>query len=384
MTGDRRYGAALSQHPIPAHAVGEVVGEVLEAVGPAPDLAVLFATAPLVGALDDIARAVRAVLNPRVLVGTSAVSVLGGATEVEETGALALWAARFGVDIEPVRLDAFTNADGTVLVAGGQQLAAGPGTLLLLVDPYSFPADQVLAHFRTDLPDLVVIGGAASSGRAAATNRMLLDDEVWTDGAVGVHLPPSISVSTVVSQGCRPVGAPFTVTKAERNVVYELGSRPALERLNEIIEGLSAEERQMAARGLHVGRVIDERKASFERGDFLVRAVIGADRSIGAVAVGDQVEVGDTVQFQVRDAESASEDLHALLAGRRAAAALAFTCNGRGSHLFGEPHHDARAISEALGGPPLSGMFCAGEIGPVGGQSFLHGFTASVALFDPR
>lgn len=377
-----RFGAALSQHPVPAHAAGEVVGEVLELVGAAPDLAVLFCTGPIVGALEDIARTVRAVLNPRVLLGSSAVSVVGGPTEVEESTGLSLWAGRFGVDIDPIRLDAFRTGDGDLVVAGGAPLQQPGGTLLLLCDPFSFPAEEMLGHFAEVFPDLTVVGGMASSGRAPGTNRLVLDDEIWSDGAVGVRLPPGVGVSAVVSQGCRPIGAPLTVTRAERNVIYELASRPALERLEQLIATLDDEERKMAAGGLHIGRVIDERRETFARGDFLIRGVLGADRAAGAVAVGDEVPLGSTVQFQVRDAASADEDLTAAMTGRDAAGALIFTCNGRGVRLFGEPDHDARVVSESLGVSAVAGMFCAGEIGPVGGQNFLHGFTASVALFE--
>jgi small ligand-binding sensory domain FIST len=201
-----------------------------------------------------------------------------------------------------------------------------------------------------------------------------------------VLLDPSVPIRTVVSQGCLPIGAPMIATKAERNVVYELAGRPALDRLLEIVEQLDPDDRVLAQQGLHVGEVIDERKAEFERGDFLIRNVLGADRANGAVAVGGDVEVGSTLQFQVRDALSAGEDLRALLAeaGPPPVGALVFTCNGRGEHLFGEPHHDARAIDDGLGGAPQAGMFCAGELGPVGGRTFLHGFTASVVLFDQQ
>jgi small ligand-binding sensory domain FIST len=189
-------------------------------------------------------------------------------------------------------------------------------------------------------------------------------------------------VSTVVSQGCRPIGDPMVVTKSERNIVYELAGRPALERLVGLLESLDPDERRLAQQGIHLGRVIDERRTDYGRGDFLIRNVIGGDRQIGAIAVGDEVEVGATVQFQVRDADSADEDLRAMLATCASRAALVFTCNGRGSHLFGRPDHDATVIHEAVDRGATAGMFCAGELGPVGGRSFLHGFTASVLLFD--
>ncbi len=186
----------------------------------------------------------------------------------------------------------------------------------------------------------------------------------------------------MVSQGCRPIGKPFVVTRAQRNFVEELGGEPALGRLRELAERATDAERELLQRGLHVGLVVDEHKAEFGRGDFLVRNVLGADRETGAIAVGDQVGVGQTVQFHVRDAEAADEDLRELLRGVDARGALLFTCNGRGRHLFGTPDHDAGVVAQLLGPIPAAGAFCAGEIGPVGGRNFLHGFTASLALFS--
>ena len=186
----------------------------------------------------------------------------------------------------------------------------------------------------------------------------------------------------VVSQGCRPIGTPLTVTQAERNLVYELAGQPAMARLQELVQAASDAERDLMRNGLHMGVVVDEHKLDFARGDFLVRNVIGADRSNGAIAIGDRVDVGTTVQFQVRDADSADEDLRALLAGVGGDAALLFTCNGRGRNLFPEPNHDAGVVEELLGPTPLAGAFCAGELGPIGGRNFLHAFTASIAVFE--
>jgi small ligand-binding sensory domain FIST len=209
---------------------------------------------------------------------------------------------------------------------------------------------------------------------------------VRTGGAVGALLGPGADIHTLVSQGCRPFGRPLVVTRADANIIFELAGRPALERLvAQAHESLSEDEVALLEMGgLQLGRVIDEHRENFGRGDFLVRNVVGADRSSGAIAVGDVVDVGTTVQFHLRDAASADEDLHALIAPERADGALVFTCNGRGTRLFGAPHHDVRVLSEHLGPVPMAGFFAAGELGPVCGRNFLHGFTASVALLrDP-
>jgi small ligand-binding sensory domain FIST len=375
------YAAALSEHPLATHATGEVVGEVLERLGGMPpDLAVLFVTRPHLGALEDIAASVRTMLRPTTLLAATAVSVLGGREEAEEVAAVSLWAGHTG-RVRPVLLSARATPDGVELDGVDPGALAAAGTLVLLADPASFPVEVLLSSLAERHPHLAVVGGLASAGVGPGGNRLVLDGQVVGHGAVGVLLSPEQVVTTVVSQGCEPVGQPFTVTRAERNMVHEIAGRPALERVQELVETMSPAERSKAAQGLHVGRVIDEHKAEFERGDFLVRNVLGADKDNGAVAIGDEVAVGDTIQFQVRDADSADADLRLLLDGRDAAGALVFTCNGRGMRFFGHPHHDAAVVAESVGTAAVGGMFCAGEIGPVGGRNFLHGFTASVALF---
>ena len=371
------FAAALSEHPIPAEAAGEALGQILEVVTPEPDLAVLFATTPMTGALEDVVGAVHAVLRPRTLIGSTAVSLLARGQEVEDTTALSLWAGTTG-PVAPVRLEAVDGPEGPVL--GGLPADTIPGsTLLLLADPFSFPTGTALAALAQ--ADVTAIGGLASAARGPGGNRLVLDGRLYDEGAVGVLVPPGHVVEPLVSQGCRPLGEPMIVTRAERNIVYELAGKPALERVVDLAAAASPEDRALLQAGLHIGVVVDEAKDSFERGDFLVRAVLGADRSNGAMAIGQDVEVGTTIQFHVRDADSADEDLRAMLgAAGEAAAGLVFSCTGRGTNLFGRPHHDAELVSEITGGR-CAGMFCAGEIGPIGRRSFLHSFTASVALF---
>ena len=205
-----------------------------------------------------------------------------------------------------------------------------------------------------------------------------------SSGAVGASIGHGVDVGTVVSQGCQPICRPYVVTPAEGNVVQELGGEPALERLIHMANsGMPEQDVALINHGLHVGQVIDEHKLEFERGDFLVRNVVGADQEGGAIAVNDVVEVGTTVQFHVRDATTADEDLRQLLSRRDADGALLFTCNGRGVRLFGMPDHDAAVMNDSVGAP-TGGFFAAGEFGPVGGRNFVHGFTASVALLRER
>jgi small ligand-binding sensory domain FIST len=376
------FGAAISEHPLATQATGEVVGQVLEQVGEAPDLAVLFVAEPHLGLVEEIAGTIRATLRPTTLIGSSAGTVVGGSREVEEGPAISLWAGRTG-PVEPVRLQA-QRLNGGWACTGlpSRDDDDQPGVLVLLSDPFSFPADGVLDRLRAKAPGLQVIGGMASASVSPGGNRLVLDDRVHVDGAVGVLLDPSVVSGTVVSQGCRPVGQPYVVTRSTDNVIHDLGGMPALDRLREVVAALPAGDRALVQQGLHVGRVIDEQQDRFGRGDFLIRNLMGADPEAGDIAIGDTAEVGSTVQFQVRDAESADEDLRLLLAGHRGRAALVFTCNGRGSHLFGEPDHDARLVHEQVSRGAVAGMSCAGELGPVGGRNFVHGFTASVLLFD--
>lgn len=366
------FAAALSEHPIAVHATGEVVGAVLEAVGGAPDVAVLFVTGAHVGAFEDIAATVQQTLQPHALIGATAVSVLGGPREVEEHPGVVLWAGEA------------PGARAVRVTATGEDLP-NDGTLLLLADPTTFPTAELLDRAATERPGLQIIGGVASAGFVPGANRLVRDGLTETSGAVGLVLGTDVPVTAIVSQGCRPVGDPLTVTRAERNIIHEIAGRPALERLEGLLATLDEDELAMARQGLHVGRVIDEHQAEFGRGDFLIRNVIGGDRELGAIAVGDAVAVGDTIQFQLRDADSADEDLRLLLHDHDAEAALVFTCNGRGFRLFGVPDHDAGVVTQAIDSDSVAGMFCAGEIGPVGRRSFLHGFTASLALFGrPR
>jgi small ligand-binding sensory domain FIST len=231
-----------------------------------------------------------------------------------------------------------------------------------------------------------VIGGMASGSHVPDQNRLVLDGTAVTEGAVAVELDGPITIRTVVSQGCRPIGRTAIVTRVEQNVIRELGRRPALEVLREVFEGLSEEERERVQQGLFIGRVINEYQETFRRGDFLLRNVIGADEA-GGIAITDVVRVGQTVQFHVRDADTADEDLTVMLDAQRtqatpAAGGLLFSCNGRGSRLFAQPHHDVTVLHDVLGAVPVAGFFAMGEIGPVGDQNFVHGYTASIALFE--
>lgn len=374
------FAAALSEAPSTADAAAAVAAEVAEACGnESPAAVVFFATAAHLDAMDLLAGTLAERLEPEVLLGAGAVSVIAGDRELEETPAVAAWAAPLS-GAAPVRLGPALDAAHSP-VDELALLDEGPRTLLLLADPFSFPTDRLLTELGTGFPLVRTIGGLASASGSAGGNRLVLGGEVFDDGAVGLLLESDAEVGTVVSQGCRPIGKPYVVTRGERNLIHELGGRPAAERLQQVVDGLDASERALVLRGLHLGIVVNEHKLDFDRGDFLVRGVLGLERRTRALAVGDIVEVGTTVQFHVRDAATAREDLGDLMAGRCADGALLFTCNGRGRRLFEVADQDASVVAGAIAPAPVAGMFCAGEIGPVGPRSYLHGFTASVALF---
>jgi small ligand-binding sensory domain FIST len=382
------FASALSVHPDPVEATGEVAGRLLEQIGTDADLAVLFCSPHHLEAVGEIASAVRALLSPTVLVGATGVAVVGGAREVEDDPAVALWAGRLAAPPRPVRVTAARTPSGVAL-GGLSADTCGPGeVLVLLADPFSLPIDDVVAMLGQLDPPVLVVGGAASAARGPGGNRLVLDGEVASDGAVGVVLPAAVATALVVSQGCRPIGDPMIVTAADRNRLLSLAGRPALDRIEALARAADPDERTRLAEGLHLGIAVDEHRATFGRGDFLVRNLIGVDRESGALVTTEQVSVGTTVQFQVRDADAADDDLRALLAeasaGGLADGALLFTCNGRGRRLFGEPDHDAEAVTEALRSDAVAGMFCAGEIGPVDDRSFVHGFTASIVLFHDQ
>ncbi len=374
------YVASLSEHTDPAVAAGEAIGQVLDALGPEPDIAFVFLSGDHADEIDNIVGTIRHVLRPGIVSGATAVSVVSGGREIEERPGLALWAGRLSGWARPVRVGVRpTDHGGAVL---DELEAADAHTLVLLADPYSFPVDAAIELWASQFPDLSIVGGLASAAHVPRGNRLVLDDHIHDAGAVGVLIGGSTSVVPVVSQGCRPIGDPLVITDGEGNLMRALGGRPALHRLQDVFDALPDDDKVLVNQGLHIGRVIDEQREEFTRGDFLIRAVMGADQSSGAVMIGEEAQVGATVQFQVRDAASADADLRDMLGQQETAqGALLFTCNGRGSHLFPQPDHDASLVVDSVLGGAVAGMFCAGEIGPVGGRNFVHGFTASTALF---
>jgi small ligand-binding sensory domain FIST len=386
------FSSALSTKVSSAAALQEVCTAALDQLKGTPDLAVLFATHHHAANFDALATHACNLLDTDQLLGCGAEAVAGVGQEVEDRPGISLWLASIpGVVLRPMHLQFQRTPEGGVFAGWPDDLPPTwpEGSLLLLIgEPFSFPADVLLERLNEDHPETTVCGGMAGGGAGPGSNRLFLGRRAHAAGAAAVLISGPVRVRTIVSQGCRPIGKRFVVTRAEQNIVRELGGKPSLERFEEIYRELATRERELVANGLHLGRVVSEYQDSFQQGDFLVRNVIGADRDSGAIAIGDWVRAGQTVQFHVRDAETADGELRYLLAqARRQDAgpqgALLFTCNGRGTRMFPEPHHDAAAVQQILGEVPLAGFFAQGEIGPIGGKCFLHGLTASLALFEP-
>jgi len=384
-----RAGAGVSTESDARVGAIEAATAARESLAGAPaDLAVVFASGMHLAAPELTLEGVHEALLPARLVGCGAGGVLGQGRELEAETAVAVWVAAFadgGVRTFHARA---REDDGRTAIEGLPDLE-GAGALLLLPDMYTFPTDGLLAGLAEAEPGLPVVGGIASARTLEDGGALFLDADVVDEGAVGAVFD-GVDLLPCVSQGAAPVGPELTVTAADRQVVHELAGEPALEKIQEVVASLTPRERTLVEGGLLIGLVIDGGKPDYGTGDFLVRALLGADPDTGAVAVGADVRPGQVVRLHARDADSADRDLQrALDLGMRAlggeppAGALCFSCNGRGRQMFGTPDHDAAALAAALRGAPAAGFFAAGEIGPVGGESFLHGFTATVALFAP-
>jgi small ligand-binding sensory domain FIST len=376
-----QVAAALSRTADPGLAAAEAADAAgVELDGAVVGLAIVLVTPEHADGLASAAAAVEARLEPEVLLGAVAQGVIGPGEELESGPGVVVWCAHLGAGrAVPFRAWTLRPERGGIAVAGWPDTA--PGQLsLVLADPFSFPMAEVARRIGQERPGQPMVGGLLTGGQGLS--RLLLDGQIHEDGAVGVVLE-DVPARTVVSQGCRPVGEPLTVTGVERNRIHELAGRPAIDVLRQLVEDVGEHDRELLDRGgLHIGLVVDEVRDDYDTGDFLIRGVVGVDPEASTITVGDIVALGQTVQFHLRDADSARRDLDARLEGLLpAAGGLLFTCNGRGQGLFGEPDHDVRRVGAQAGGP-IAGAFCAGELGPVGPSSHLHGFTASIVLLD--
>ncbi|MEM9252446.1 MAG: FIST N-terminal domain-containing protein [Planctomycetota bacterium] len=397
---------------------GDAAAEVMDAMGETlagwsatgaggVDLAVVWATLDHADELGAICEQVAEGTSAKHVVGATWQGVVAGQRVVESGPGLSVWALGMGAG----QVAAFKQPGGGAwpigdegadqlrrLVGGGAKWGGdgdepgGEAMVCLLADPFTTPMVKLLPAMDRALPGVPVVGGLLSGTQRPGQHRLWADGDLLTGGAVGFTLGDSprrpehhLDISTTVSQGCRPIGEPMVITKSKRHIVQELGGRNALIVVRELADALGDDEaRLVRTQGLHVGRVVDEYKDRFGPGDFLIRGLVGLDSTAGYIAIGDpMVKVGQTIQFQVRDRSAAESDLELMLDTQRmhgpAAGALVFTCNGRGTRLFDSGDHDAERIADALSGAVLGGALAAGEIGPVGGESHVHGHAVSIA-----
>ena len=381
-----RAGSGLSTLAVPAQAARLAAEAAQAQLGPLPaDLVFVFCSGAHLEDPQATLDVVHDVLAPGTLAGCGAAGVLANGREIEGDTAISVWAGNLGDGrAEAFHVSVEQQEDG--LRIDGFPAFEDASALVLLPDPASFPTEQVLAELPAVAPGVPVLGGLASA-HGPEGSALFCDGELHRRGAVGVRLD-GLEVLPCVSQGATPVGPELTVTAGEGNVILELAGKPALERLREAVDELDPEEQEMLTGGLLLGLVVDAAQPEYLQGDFLVRGLLGADPEKGAVAVGAPIAPGAVVRLHARDAASADDDLRRALELRRTAlggaapaGAVVFTCNGRGRGLFGDRDHDAGAVAELLADTPTAGFFAAGEIGPVGGEAFLHTFTATIAVF---
>lgn len=355
------------------------------------DFAALYITGAHAGEAEWISERINSELEPATLIGCTGEGVIGGDREIERAPGISLLAgsipgARVGpVLIEPNEWEDLLGEQVSLIerLGHGEESRA----LIGMGDPWTCPIDALMKNL--DDLKLPLIGGMASAARQPGENRLFFNDRVLDSGFVGVTLNGAIQVDSIVSQGCKPIGQRFVVTRAKENVIEALGGKRAIDQLRDVIEAMPDADKQLLRYGLYIGRAISEYRDTFGRGDFLIRNVMQLDQETGALALGDYVRVGQTVQFHVRDAQTAEEDYRFLMenaakpqaAKHTARAALMFSCNGRGTRMFAQSCHDIAVAHEILGEQlPIAGFFAAGELGPVGGQNFMHGHTASLAI----
>lgn len=369
-------------------AVNETSNRVRASIDGEIDLVFAFAAGYSPAEFDRCMGSLQKLTRAKTVLGCTCETVIGEGLELETETALTVWAANLpDAEITPMHLTFARSGQESAIVGWPEEFTVAwpeASSLLILGEPFAFPVDVLLERFNEDRPDVRISGGMASGAQMPGESRLLLNDETFAEGLVAIRIS-GVSLRMLVSQGCRPIGEPMVITKAERNIMQSLGGKLALDVVFELFQTLPTQEQRMFQNGLHVGRVINEYQETFGFGDFLIRNVVGIDKEERSISIGDYVRPGQTVQFHIRDSKSASLELQQMLKAasseRPYQSALLFTCNGRGTNMFSDPHHDANLVCTS-GKFPVAGFFAAGEIGPVGNKNFLHGFTASLVLFD--
>ncbi len=391
------WTSAISEQPVLEDAIAECGAAIKKSVGgEPPDLAVAFISPHYEGSYDSVAGLMAESLGAKHVFGCSGGGVIGNGLEIEQRAGVSITAAVLpDVTINPFHLQVGQVPD---LDAGPDKWETMVGVdagrephFVMLADPYSFPVQDLLMGMDFAFPNATKIGGLASGAARQGGNALFLDGEVLRTGAIGLALDGNITVDTVVAQGCRPIGQPMRISKSDRNMLVELDGEPPLSVLRNLFQELSERDQQLLGHSLFLGVVMDELIDDPVQGDFLIRNVVGMDQASGGLAIGEMLKEGQLVQFHLRDADTSSGDLQAVLSRyadenreNDIPGALLFSCLGRGEYLYGKANHDTDLFRDKLGDVPLGGFFCNGEIGPVSGTTFLHGYTSSFGLFRPK
>jgi len=393
---EMQWASAITEEPDAERAVDTVVASVQRQLCErAPDLAFLFCSDVYGPTYDRLAERVREKLPGTLLIGCSARSVIGAGREIEGRAALSLTVAHLpGVELRPMRVAGDGFPRGVDSWREHFDLAASPDPhFVLLADPFSGDVESLVRQLDEDFPDSTLVGGLASGAERAGENALFLGDRIHGDGLVGVALQGNVRVDSVVAQGCRPIGHPLFVTRVrDHHVLVEVDGRSPVDVVRELFDNADARDRGLLQSALSIGIEMRADLSEYQRGDFLIRNVVGADPRTGALTIGAPLREGLVVQFHLRDAQTSAEDLEERLARYQIErggmgpprGALLFSCLGRGMWLYGVPDHDSDAFRRHVGAVPLGGFFCNGEIGPVERRAFLHGFTSAFGLFRPR
>lgn len=385
------WAAAVTVKRATSPAVADLVEQIQRRQGTGPfDLGFVFMHPSYFAAAGDLADELRSRLRLRHLIGCSGAGIIGLDQEIEHEPAISMLVGR----LPHVTMSVFTIDQDQLEQSSDDpsywqyQFEIAPAqrpVIVLFSDPFSVHPIELVNALTAAFPASPIVGGLVSGGRQPGQVRLFLDDVILDSGAVGVALAGSLGMRTIVSQGCRPIGEPLIITRAEKNIIYELAGRPPIEILHDLLPKLPEADQQLARKALFLGRVINEYRDEYRRGDFLIRNLIGQDPGSGALAVGDLVRTGQTVQFHVRDGQAAADDLREALQAcpdqPPVRGALLFSCLGRGENMYGQPHHDVRALRHRFADVPTAGFFCSGEIGPVGERAYVHGFTSVFGLF---
>ncbi|HEY9887662.1 MAG TPA: FIST N-terminal domain-containing protein [Candidatus Obscuribacterales bacterium] len=410
-TQSMKWVSALSTKPSLEAAVREVVEQVKTALPAPPDLGLVFISAAFASEYARLLPLLQEMLPLPCLIGCSGGGVIGTlpqgeACEIEQKPALSLSVATLpGVEVQSFYLteDDLPDLDSPPH-AWVEKIGVPPAAqpcFILMADPFTSSINELLQGLDFAYPGAVKVGSLASVSSLQRSSGLFFDGTLHDEGVVGVALSGNIVLDAIVAQGCRPIGQTFRVVAGERNILLELedsndfggATQTPLEALQAILKELSQSDRELAQHSLQIGIAQDGFKENLHHGDFLIRNLLGVDPRIGAIAIGDRIRAGQRIQFHLRDARTSADDLEALLTRYQRQmqsdpqvapmGALMFSCMGRGEGLYQQPNFDSHLFNQYVGRVPLSGFFCGGEIGPIGGTTFLHGYTSVFGICRP-